>query len=86
MYVSKAFTLRLDDALRQGWLKLAHWFLRRRFLKIVNVFWQFRNYLPLENTLILLTQGCLLPRLVEIGPVVLENKIFEIRQCIYTIS
>ena len=31
------------------WLKLTHWFWRRRFLDFVNVFSLFRNYLPLEN-------------------------------------
>ena len=37
------------DALCQYWLKLAQWFLRRRFLNFVNVFSLFRNYLPLEK-------------------------------------
>ena len=32
------------------------------------------------------TQGCFAPSLVEIGSVVLEKKIFEFRQCIFTIS
>ena len=31
------------------WLKLAHWFWRRRFLNFVNVFSLFRNYLTLEK-------------------------------------
>ena len=37
------------DALCQVCLKLAQWFLRRRFLKFVNVFLQFLYYLPLEK-------------------------------------
>ena len=37
------------DALCQVWLKLAQCFWRRRFFSFVNVFSQFRNYLPLEN-------------------------------------
>ena len=36
-------------ALCQVWLKLAQWFLRRRFLKFVNVFLLFPYYLPLEK-------------------------------------
>ena len=34
------------DALCQVWLKLAQWFWRRRFLKVVNLFLKFPNYLP----------------------------------------
>ena len=60
----------------------------------MNVFLQFCYYLPLEKgmhlqyeqTLILFTQVCFLPNLVEIGPVVLENKIFKLCQCIFVIS
>ena len=37
------------DALCQGWLKLAQWFWRRRFLNFVNVFSLFHYYLPLEK-------------------------------------
>ena len=58
------------------------------FLNFVNVFSLFRNYLPLEkdgalhlNELANLnpfTQGCFVPSLVEIGPVVLEKKDFLI--------
>ena len=39
-----------------------------------------------EQTWIPFTQGCFVPRLVEIGPVVLEKKIFKFHQCIFTIS
>ena len=38
------------------------------------------------QTWITFTQGCFVPRLVEIGPVVLEKKIFKFQQCIFTIS
>ena len=34
------------DALWQVWLKLAQWFCRRRFLKVVNLFLFIPNYLP----------------------------------------
>ena len=37
------------DALCQVWLKLTHWFWRRRFSKFVNVFSLFRNYFPFEK-------------------------------------
>ena len=37
------------DALCQGWLKLALWFWKGRFFNFVNVFSQFRNYVPLEK-------------------------------------
>ena len=37
------------NGLCQVWLKLAQWFLRRRFLNFVNIFSPFRNYLPLEK-------------------------------------
>ena len=37
------------DVSCQVWLKLAQWFWRRNFLNFVNVFSQFRNYLPLER-------------------------------------
>ena len=41
------------DALCQVWLKLALWFLRRRFLKFVHVILLFGNYLPLEKCMAL---------------------------------
>ena len=117
------------DALCQVWLKMAHWFWRRRFSKVANVvfslccyylplkkcmapnlnkfefplpkntlchvllkiahrFWSCQHffnlyyYLPwekgqgslFERNWIPLTQGCSVPSLVEIGPVVLETK------------
>ena len=37
------------NALCQIWLKLAHWFWRRRFFNFVNVFSLFPNYLPLKK-------------------------------------
>ena len=41
------------DALCQIWLKLALWFLRRRIIKLVNVFLLFLYYLPLEKDVVL---------------------------------
>ena len=75
-------------------LKMAQWFWRTRFLKVVNVFSLFCNYLPLgkgqgpsfEQTWIPFNQGCFVPSFVEIGPVVLENKIFKICHCIFAFS
>ena len=72
------------DALCQVRLKLAQWFRRRRFLNVVNVFSLFRNYYPLQKGGVLhlnklespSTQGCFVPRLVEIVSAVLEKKMF----------
>ena len=61
-------------ALCQVWLKLAQWFLRRRFYNFINVFSLFRNYLPFEQTWNPFTQECFVPSLVEIGLMVLEKK------------
>ena len=41
------------DTLCQVWLKLAKWFLRRRFLKVVNVFSLCGYYLPLKKCMAL---------------------------------
>ena len=71
------------DTLCQVWLILATWFLRGRFFLISSIY--FRNYLPylgieqgpsFEQTWIPFTQECFVPSLFEIGPVVLEKKIF----------
>ena len=72
-------------------------FLDKTILILGNVFLLFRNYryLPLEKDVafhlikkkqIPFTQGCFVPSLVEIGPAVLEKKIFKFRQCIFAIS
>ena len=61
------------------WLKLAHWFWRRNFLNFADVFSLFLNFIPLElgqcpsfeQTWIPITLGCMVPILVEIGPVTL---------------
>ena len=37
------------DAMCQVWLKLAQWFLRRRFFNFINVFLLFLNYFILEK-------------------------------------
>ena len=39
-----------------------------------------------EQSLIPFTQECIKPILFEIGPVVLDKKIFKARQCIFAIS
>ena len=69
------------DPLCQVWLKLAPWFLRRRFLNFVNVFLLIRNYLPSEkggtlhlNKLKSPSARDALPIFVEIG--LLEKKSF----------
>ena len=59
-----------DALLCQAWLKLAQRFWRRRFFKFVNVFSQFRNYLPLEKDFIW-TKDALC---FEISQLVLEKK------------
>ena len=64
------------------------------FKNFVSVFLLFHYYLPLEINItihlnkleILFTQGYFVPCLVEIGPLVLEKKIFKILQCIFAIS
>ena len=80
------------DALWQVWMKLAQ-LLLRRFLNFVNVFSQFRNYLPLERTgpfiwtnLNTFTQECIVPSLVDIDPVDIKKKMFKFRPCIFAIS
>ena len=74
------YPLNKDD-LCQGWLELAQLFWRR-FFQNINVFSLFRNYLPLEkggvfhlHKLNSLIQGWFVLSLVEIAPVVLEEKI-----------
>ena len=50
-----------------------------------NQLWKL-NCSSFKQTWIPFTKGCFLPNLVEIGPAVLEKKIFKFRQCILTIS
>ena len=66
------------DAFCYIWLKLAQWFYRRRYLNFVNVFSLFGNHLPVKKgrALHLNNQIYLYPRMIEIGPLVLEKKIF----------
>ena len=61
-------------------VELTLWFWRKGFFIFVNVFFLFRNYLPLEkggalhlNKLNPLHTGMLCANLVETGPVVLWN-------------
>ena len=62
----------------------------QRFLKVINIFsvFQYSKVLYMESgvTLLLnkLKPQCFVPKLVEIGPVLLE-KISKSRQCIFTI-
>ena len=46
-----------------------------RFLVIISP-WKVTGLLSLEHTWIPFTQGCIVPSLVEIGPVVLEKRMF----------
>mgnify|MGYP003691677181 CR=1 FL=1 len=74
------------DTLCQVWLKLAKWFLRRRFFKDINVFSLCGYCLPLKKGMALnlnkfefplsIKQEYFVSCLVEIGPAVLE-KIFK---------
>ena len=81
-------------ALCQVWLKLTHWFERKRFLNFDIKISLFRYYLPFEkgmslhlnNLIYPFTQGWFVPSLIEIGQVVLKKKIFKNRQSIFTIS
>ena len=82
LHLNKLESSSPKNALCHIWLKLALWFLRRWFFKFVNIFLLFPYYLPLEkgvalhlnNAWIPITQGCFVPSLFEIGPVVLERK------------
>ena len=84
------------DALLQVWLKLVQWFLRRRFFNFCQCifFLLYRKLSPLEKgqgpsfqqTWVTFIQGGFVSCLVEIGPVVLEKKIFKYCQCIFAIS
>ena len=74
---------------------MAQWFWRRGFFfNFINVFSLFRDYLPLEKGGDLhlyklespIAAALIVPSLVEIGPVVLEKKMFKFRQCIFIIS
>ena len=57
-HLNKHYLLSPKYALCQVWLKLALWFLRRRFLELVNVFSLFRHYLPLEKGVALHSKKC----------------------------
>ena len=82
LHVNKLDFPPLKDALCQVRLKLAQWFWKR-FLNLVSVFSLFRIKLSpigkghdpsFEQTWIPYTLGCFVQSLVEIGPVILENK------------
>ena len=99
--VGKDMVLRLNkhdfpspqDALCQVWLKLAKWFIRRRFFKLRQCIFAISLSYPLrkgrcplfEQIWIPITQGYFVPSFVELGPVVLK-KILKVHQCIFAIS
>ena len=66
--------------------------LGKKIFKISSMYFRCRYHLPLEKGVALhlnkfesFTQECFVPSLVEIGLVVLENKIFKFDQCIFAI-
>ena len=79
------------DALCQVWMKSAQRFWRWRFFNFVNLFSLFCNYLPLGKGVALhlnklespFSHECSVPSLDEIGPAVLEKKIFKFRQYVF---
>ena len=69
------------DSLCPVWLKLAQWFLRRRYFNFVNVFSLLRYYLPLKRAgsfistnLNSLYLRMFVSNLVDIGSVIMEKK------------
>ena len=83
LYLNKLDSPLPERYLCQVWLKLARWFWTRRFFKFRQFIFAISLLSPLwkglgpsfEQTLIPFTQGCFVPGLVEIGPVVLKKKI-----------
>ena len=81
------------DALCQISLKLAHWFWRRRFFKISSMYFHFFLIITPRKRLDpfiwisinFFIQRWFVPNWGEIGPVVLDQKIFKICQCIIAI-
>ena len=75
------------------WLKLVSWFWRRPFLNFVNVFFTILLSSPFgirwnpsfEQIWIPITHECFVPSLVEIGPLIIEKKIFRFLQFIFAI-
>ena len=85
LHLNKLVSPSPKDASCQVWLKLALWFWWGRFFNFVYVFSQFRNYLPFgkgrdpsfEKTWIPFTEGCFVPSLVEIDPVLMRRRFFN---------
>ena len=83
-----------EDVLYRVWLKLAKWFLRRRFLNFVNVFSLFRNYLPLEKGVALYfnklgfpsPQDALSQVLLKLAQQYCRRRFFEFLQCFFVTS
>ena len=83
------------DALCQVCLKLAQWFSWRRFFLTWVIYfvyyviispWTKNIALRLNKIKSTLPKNVLCPSLVDIGPVVLEKKIFKFHYCIFAIS
>ena len=91
LHLNKLESPLIKDTLCKVWLKLAQWFWRRRFLNFIDIFSLFPNYLPLEKVGALHFNNLKSPSpkddkvlsLVDTGPLVMEKKIFKIRQCIF---
>ena len=83
-YSLKVESYSFNNALCQVWLKLAQWFWRGRFLNFVTIFSYFviispwKMVWPFIWTNFIFTQGCFVLRLVEIGSVVSEKKMWKV--------
>ena len=83
----------LKDALCQAWLKLALWFFRRIFLKLVNVILQLQYHLPLEKGMALnfnkfesqSPMDALCQVWLKLALWFLRRRIFNVRHCIFVI-
>jgi hypothetical protein len=92
LYLNKLDLPSPKDNLYQGWLDLAGWFWKKRFLKNFQCIFTLALLSPLgeglspffEQTWISFTQGWFVPSLVKIGQVVLEKKIIKWSHPIFT--
>ena len=71
------------NVLCRVWLKLTKWFLRK-FFKFANIFLHFRYYIPLKKAIAVYLNK--LEYWSNIGPVVLQEKIFKFYHCISAFS
>ena len=80
----------LKNAFCQVWLKVVQWFWEKECLiyqciftiSLLSSLWKGQDS-SFEQTWVLITQGCCVPSLVEIIPVVLEKKILKYNQLIF---